>query len=287
VVDRGAAAAANKVDAVFSNEPFHPGRQFVGAQRVMGVPIDQFGKAGIRLHGQQTGPVGGQPMQMLGHFAWAGAAVQSDQRNVQRVHHGRGGSDIRTHQQRAGGLHGDLHEDRRVGAGFSPGEFRAIDCGFDLQRVLAGFDQNCIDTAGDQAAALFCQGSLQRIVGDVAQAWQLRSGADTSYHPAVPSVGEAFRRFPCQFGGLLIDLESPFSEIEFTQRHRRGTERIGLHHVGAGGEKPMMDLADEVGSRQHQNIGAILAAPIILLHIQRQRLRATAHAAVAQQHLVA
>ncbi len=47
-----------------------------------------------------------------------------------------------------------------------------------------------------------------------------------------------------------------------------------------------MDLADHVGARQHQDVGAVFAAPVVLLDIEGQRLDAAAHGAVAQQHAV-
>ncbi len=96
-----------------------------------------------------------------------------------------------------------------------------------------------------------------------------------------------FGGFARQFAGDLVDLEGAFGEVEFAQRDRRGAEGVGLHHVGAGLEIAAVDFAHQVGARQHQNVGAVLAAPVVLLDIQRQRLDAAAHAAVAQQHVVA
>ena len=48
-----------------------------------------------------------------------------------------------------------------------------------------------------------------------------------------------------------------------------------------------MDVAHQVGARQVQHVGAVLLAPVIALDVERQRLHAAAHAAVAQQHGVA
>ncbi len=48
---------------------------------------------------------------------------------------------------------GDLDEDRRVGAGRGAGALGAVDRRLDLQRVLAGLDQNGVDRAGDEPAA--------------------------------------------------------------------------------------------------------------------------------------
>ena len=86
-------------------------------------------------------------------------------------------------------------------AGLGARDLGAVHRRLDLQRVLAGLDQDRIDAAGDQAAALFGQRCLQRVVGDVAQARQLRARADAAEHPAVPAVGETFGRLARQFGG--------------------------------------------------------------------------------------
>ncbi len=68
----------------------------------MGMAIDQFGQAGVGLHGHQAGPVGRQPTDVLGHFLRAGGAVQAHQRHVQRADDGGGGGDVGADQQRAG-----------------------------------------------------------------------------------------------------------------------------------------------------------------------------------------
>ncbi len=85
MVDRGAATAADQVDAVFRDEAFQPGREFSGAERIVRVAIDEFRQAGVGLHREQPGPVGGEPADVFGHFLRAGAAVQADQRHVQRM----------------------------------------------------------------------------------------------------------------------------------------------------------------------------------------------------------
>ncbi len=84
---------------------------------------------------------------------------------------------------------------------------------------------------------------------------------------------------------MLVDLEGAVGEVELAQRDRRAAEGVGLHHVGAGLEVAAMDLAHEVGAGEVQHVGAVLPAPVILLDVERQRLHARAHAAVAQQHV--
>ena len=173
-------------------------------------------------------------------------------------------------------------------AGRGARDLGAVDRGLDLQRVLAGLDQDRIDAAGDQPAALLGQRRLQRIVGDVAERRQLGARPDAADHPAVPSVGEMPRppRAPVRRRCLLIS-NARSARSNSRQRDRRAAEGVGLHHVGAGLEIAAMDFAHQVGARQAQHVGAVLAAPVIALDVQRQRLHAAAHAAVAQQHGVA
>ena len=191
-----------RFDAVLLDEAFQPGGEVGGVERIVGVAVHQFREAGVGLDGDQAGPVGGEPADMFGHFLRAGGAVQAHQRDVECADHGGGGGDVGADEQRAGGLDGDLDEDRRVGAGVAAGDFCAVDRSFDLQRVLAGLDQDGVDVAVDQAAALLCQCGFERVVGDVAEAGQFGAGADTADDPAGAVVGEAFGGFAGEFAGL-------------------------------------------------------------------------------------
>ncbi len=136
---------------------------------------------------------------MFGHLLRPGAAIQTHQWHIQRADHRRGGGDIGADEQRAGGFHGDLNKNRRIGAGGAASDLGAVDGGLDLLRVLAGFDQDRIDTAGDQATALFGQRLLQRVIGDIAEAGQFGARADAADHPAVAVVGERAGGFARQF----------------------------------------------------------------------------------------
>ena len=215
--DRGAAAAADQVDAVLRDEALQPGREIGGAERIVGVAIDEFRQAGVGLHRDQAGPVGRQPAHVFGHLLRAGGAVEADQRHIERADHRRRGGDVGADQQRAGGLHRHLHEDRRIVARCAAGDLGAVDGGLDLQGVLARFDQDRVHPAGDQAAALFGQRGFQRVVADVAQAGQFGAWTDAADHPAVRGRRRMFRRLAGQFAGDLVDLERAVGEVEFAQ----------------------------------------------------------------------
>ena len=284
--DRGAAAAADQVEPILLDEALDPARHLLGAERIVRLAVDQLRKAGIGLHRDQARPVRRQPAHVLGHLLRPGGAVQPDQRHVEGVDDGGRGGDVRPDQQGAGGLDRDLHEDRRVGAGFRPGELGGVDRRLDLQRVLAGLDQQRVDPAGDQAAALFGQRGLERVVGDVAERRQLGAGPDRADHVAVTPVGEALRRLAGELGGEAVDLVGTVGELELGQRERRAAEAVGLDHVGAGLEIAAMDLPHQIRAGQVEHLGAVLAPPVVALDLQIEHLHARAHAAVAEQDLV-
>ena len=102
----------------------------------------------------------------------------------------------------------------------------------------------------------------------------------------MPPVREALRRFPRQLRRGLVDLPRPLAQAELGQRDRRAAEGVGFHHVRAGLEVAVVDVAHQVRAGQVQHLRAVLLVPIVALDVERQRLHAAAHAAVAQQHPV-
>ena len=78
----------------------------------------------------------------------------------------------------------------------------AVDRGLDLQRVLAGLDQDRVDPAGDQPVALHRQRVFERLVGDMAERRQPGARPDRAEHKAGAAVmGEFGDRLARQFGG--------------------------------------------------------------------------------------
>ena len=85
----------------------------------------------------------------IGAAGFVGIAAPRISRAAARplITHGIQSGDVGADQQRAGGLDRHLDEDRRARIGFGARSLHGIHRRFDLQRVLAGLDQNGIDVS--------------------------------------------------------------------------------------------------------------------------------------------
>ncbi len=101
------------------------------------------------------------------------------------------------------------------------------------------------------------------------------------------AIREAVGGLAGEFGRDPVDLDGAVLEVELRERDRAAAEGIGLHHIGAGLEIAAMNLAHEFRAGEVEHLGAVLAVPVVALDIERQRLDTAAHAAVAEQNLVA
>ena len=72
---------------------------------------------------------------------------------------------------------------------------------------------------------------------------------------------EGLDRLAGEARGALVDLERPRLQAELAQRDRRAAEAVGLDRVGAGGEVADVDLADQLGAAEVQDLRAVLLAP--------------------------
>ncbi len=184
-----AAAAADHIDAVFADEAFEPGRQFLRAQRVMGFTVHQFRQARIRLHRNKPRPAFAQPFHMLGHFLRTRSAVEPHNVHIERMDHRRRRRNIGPHQQRAGGFDRYLNHQTDGFSGLFAGALGAIDGGFDLKRVLASFDKDGIHTARNQARRLNVERILKALIIDMAEAGQARARPDGAKDKTLPPIG--------------------------------------------------------------------------------------------------
>ena len=116
------------------------------------------------------------------------------------------------------------------------------------------------------------------------QAGQLGTRPDRSQDEARLALAIFFDRLARQFTGATINLQRPVLEpVEFGQGDRRAAKAVGLNDVRPGLEIAAVDFMDDVGTRQVQDLRAILLPPIVALDIQIHRLNPAASAAVAEQ----
>src|SRR3546814_14368866 len=92
----------------------------------------------------------------------------------------------------------------------------------DLQRVLAGLDEDGVHAAGDEAAALHRESGFQRIVGDMAEGGQPGARADRAEDEALaPVAGTELRRPARALGGAAAELLGAVGTADLAERVRR------------------------------------------------------------------
>src|SRR3546814_14549863 len=100
----------------------------------------------------------------------------------------------------------------------------------DLQRVLAGLDEDGVHAAGDEAAALHRESGFQRIVGDMAEGGQPGARADRAEDEALaPVAGKELRRLARAIGCAAGVLLSAVGQAEIAARARRAASGVGLN----------------------------------------------------------
>ena len=205
--------------------------------------------------------VPGQVPQVLAHLGRAGRAVQPDAVDAERLQRGQRGADLAAEQHRAGGLHGDLDQDRQRLAGLVQGPPGADDRGLGLQQVLRGLHQHRVGAAGDQAADLLGVGVAQQGVAGVAQGGQLGARADRAEHePGVLRRGPGVGRLPGDPGTGLGQLGDPVRDAVLAKVAEVGAEGVGLDAVDADREVRLVDAADDVRPGDVEDLVAALVA---------------------------
>ena len=101
------------------------------------------------------------------------------------------------------------------------------------------------------------------------------------------AIGEALGRLARDLDGLPVQIEGMLLQLELGQRDRRAAEGVSQHHVGAGLEIAVVDLAHHIGAREHQHVRAVLLAPEVAFDVEVHRLHASTRAAITQENTVA
>jgi len=182
VLRGGAAAAAHQADAVLADEPRERGGQRLGGKRVLRPVRAELGQAGVGHHRHRQAGVLGQVAQVLAHLGGAGGAVQADDVDAERLQRGQGGADLAAEQHGAGGLHGDVADDRDYPAEFGHRPLGADHGCLDLEQVLAGFDEDRVGSCLDHPERGLLVGVAQVGVGGMTQGGQLGARAHRTEH---------------------------------------------------------------------------------------------------------
>ena len=204
--------------------------------------------------------------------------------NVERADDGRSRRDVGADQERAGGLDRDLDHQRQAPAGGGHRGPGAVDRGLGLERILAGLAEDDVGATRDQARGLDAERLLEGPVGDVAERGQAGAGADRADDEALAAVACDLRdRLVGELGRAPVDLERPLAEVELAERDRRAAEAVGLERIGTGLEIAQVDLPDQIGAAQVQDLGAVLLIPEVGLDREIATLDLGPHGPIDQK----
>jgi len=197
-----------------------------------------------------------------------------------------GNGDVGTHQHCAGGFHRHAHHQRPALAGFGEGLLDALQRCLDLQHVLAGFDDEQIHIAGDQALGLFGEGIAQFIEADVPEGGQLGGGAHRAGHEAGFLRGAVgIGHLAGQFGGALVDREGLILQVVFRQHGGGGPKGVGFDHIAAHLQELPVHRLHRIGAGEHQVfVAALQGRAAEILGAQIHLLQRGACGAVEHEH---
>ena len=289
VLGGGAAAAADDRHAQVGDEPGVVLGQLVGREVVVHLAVDHRGQPGVGDDRDGHAGVRRQVADVLAHLGRAGGAVQAEHVGPQRVDRGQGPADLGAEQHAPGRLHGDLDLEGDLAAGGGHGPAAGDHGRLHAQQVELGLDDEQVGPALEQAVGLHLVEVAQLGEADLAQRRRLGARADRAGHPPGVVRGR-------EVGGHLlghprrrhVDLVGAVGQVVLGQRHAEGAEGVGLEHVAADLEVAGVQLGDDVGPGDGQQLVAALEriAPEVVGG-EALGLQARAHAAVEDHHPLA
>jgi hypothetical protein len=216
---------------------------------------------------------------VLAHLVRPGGAVQADGVDAERLERGERGADFGAHQHGSGGFDGHLDEDGEPDAAGDDGLLAAVDRGFGLQEVLAGFDEEGVRAAVDEALGLQGEGLLEVVVGGVPEAGELGARPHGAQNPPHSSVC-----FFCRFGALAGDLRAlpgelldPVVDAVVGEVGPVRAEGVGFDGVDAGGEVGVVDVREDVRARVVEDLVAAFQPQEVVFERQLPPLQHGAH----------
>ena len=221
---------------------------------------------------------------MFAHLGGPGRAVQADHVDTERFDGRQRGADLAAEQHGAGGLDGDVRENRYVAAELGHRAARAQHRRLELQQVLAGFDEDRVGATLEHAERRLQVGVTDDRVLGVPERRQLGARPHRPQHvaPAIGGthlVGDATR----DGGGLLRELADLVGDVVVAEVAQVAAERVGLDRVGPRLEVVAVDLLDDVGAGLVEDLVTALEV-VEVVERQIGILQLRAHGAVAHQY---
>ena len=266
---RRSATTSNDVGSKLLYKTAHCGRKILCAQRIFGSTFDQNRQSCIGDYGKWAIPMFGNVRKMRRHFRRSCCTVQSKRSNwkwSQGIDHS---ADIRPQEHRARGLHRDGNKNRHIANSFSSRFERFQTCGhrtFNLQEVLACFDHEAIRAAINQTARLFSIGIRHHRPRCLTERYKFRS---RSHRSSDKSRSARFGIFcACSASDLRrfdIQVIHPTNHffIKVCRDKFVGSECVSLYNISTRSKKTFVDTLNDVWSRSHQYISAIIATDVI------------------------
>ena len=284
VLRGGAAAAAHQRQAELTGEPLVRVGELGRRQRVAGPVRGQLGQPGVRHAGQRDAGVRRQVAQMLAHLPRPGRAVEPDDVHPERLEGGQRGPDLAAEQHRPGRLDRHVRDQHDVGRGRGDRPPGPDDRGLGLQQVLAGFHDERVGPAAEQAGRVFLVGVAERREPDVPQRGQLCARPHGTQHPARAAGLRGRRRGrPGEPGARFGQLADPVRDAVFTEIGEIGTERIRRDAVRAGRQVRVMNVADNVRAGNVQDLVTALV-PLKIVQDRVAGLQHRAHGPIGHQY---
>ena len=200
-----------------------------------------------------------QVPQVLAHLLGAGGAVDPDHVGAHRVERHERRADLGAGQHAPGELDGDLHLDGQVDLGGAHGGAHTIDRGLGAEQVELRLDDEQVDAAVDQAERLLGVEVTQFAVPDLTEGREPRA---RTHRPGDESLAVRGRGVlggvSRDAGGDAVQLTGAVREPVLAEGHAERSERVGLDHVGTGGEVLGVQPPDHVGSGLDQDLVAAL-----------------------------
>jgi hypothetical protein len=259
VLGGGAAASADHRQAEPLGVVAEGLGEILGVQRVAGPLPGDLGQTGVGHAGDRHRRRAGQGAQVLGHLGRAGGAVHPDRVDAQGLQDGERGSGLRSQQHGSGGLHGDVDHHRKVDAAGGGGPVGGDHRGLGLQQVLAGLDLDGVGPLVDHRLDGLLIDVADRGEADVAQGRQFGAGPDGAHHEPRPvRGGGGVGGLTGDPGGGSGELDRPLRDVVLAQSGQVGAEGVGLDEVGPGGQVAVVDVADDVGAGDAEDLVASL-----------------------------